>query len=187
MQTSEHEKNLSAIVQKLAEDTGFLSGFVEISDITFHSDYREICRQNVCRCYGTTWACPPGVGTEEECIARLKSYDKMLLFSKVYELEDSFDIEGMHEGGADFRDRVERFSQAANEYLPRYLIMANGGCRKCERCTYPDAPCRFPDQVFHSLSSYMFTVSAVAKQAGLVYNNGPNTVTYFGAILFHQD
>lgn len=186
MQSLPTQKDISPIIQGLVTDLGLSSGFVEISDLTFHSDYREICRQNVCRCYGTTWACPPGVGTEEECIARLRSYDKMLLFSKVYELEDSFDIEGMHESGADFRDCVERLSETVNQYLPRYLMLANGGCHKCDPCTYPDAPCRFPDQVFHSMSSYLFTVSAVAKLAGLTYNNGPNTVTYFGAILFHE-
>ena len=184
---SENESRTDTIICKLLTDLELNSGFVNISDITFHSDYREICRQNVCRCYGTSWACPPGVGTEEECIARFRSYDKMILFSKVYELEDSFDIEGMQESGADFQERVKRFASAVNEYLPQYLMMANGGCHRCEHCTFPDAPCRFPDQVFHSMSSYMFTVSAAAKMAGLTYNNGPGTVTYFGAILFHQN
>ena len=175
---------LSDTIQKLVTDLDLLSGFIKISDLNFHSDYREICRQNSCRCYSTTWACPPGVGTEEECIARLRSYDKMLLFSRVYTLEDSFDLEGIEEGGADFRSRVEQLAASVNSLLPKYLMMANGGCHKCSPCTYPDAPCRFPDQIFHSMSSYMFTVSAAAKLAGLTYNNGPNTVTFFGAILF---
>ncbi|MBR2949588.1 MAG: DUF2284 domain-containing protein [Lachnospiraceae bacterium] len=179
--------DLCTTIQKLVSNLDLLSGYVEISDINFHSDYREICRQNTCRCYGTTWACPPGVGTEEECIARLRSYDRMLLFSKVYTLEDSFDIEGIEEGGADFRCRVEQLADSVSSLLPKYLMMANGGCHKCSPCTYPDAPCRFPDQIFHSMSSYMFTVSAAAKLAGLTYNNGPNTVTFFGAILFHEN
>lgn len=76
------EKDMAAVIRQIVTDLDLNSGYVNIADITFHSDYREICSQNVCRCYGTTWACPPGVGTEEECIARLRSYDKMLLFSK---------------------------------------------------------------------------------------------------------
>jgi len=186
MQTLSDTNTMAARIFKQLADLDLNAGSVHIPDIIFHTDYRDICSQNVCRCYGTTWACPPGVGTEEECIARLQSYDNMILFSRVYQLEDSFDIEGIQEGGADFRERVERFAQAINEYLPQYLMMANGGCHKCSPCTYPDAPCRFPDQIFHSMSSYMFTVSAVAKMAGLTYNNGPDTVTFFGAILFNQ-
>lgn len=180
------ENTISVIISDLLTGLELNSGSVNIPDIVFHSDYREICSQNVCRCYGTSWACPPGVGTQEECIARLRSYEKMILFSRAYQLEDSFDIEGIQESGSDFRERVELFAQKVNPHLPHYLMMANGGCHKCNPCTYPDAPCRFPDQVFHSMSSYMFTVSAVAKQAGLIYNNGPDTVTFFGAILFHE-
>ena len=179
-------ENIAAVIQQLISDLDLQSGFVDIPSVNFHSDYREICRQNTCRSYGTSWACPPGVGTEEECIARFRSYDRMILFSRAYQLEDSFDFEGIAEGGADFRSRVEQLAQQADKYLPRYLMMANGGCRRCEKCTYPDSPCRFPDQVFHSMSGYMFTVSAVANLAGLKYNNGPDTVTFFGAILFHD-
>ena len=178
--------SLSEKIQELVSALELESGFADISRIHFHSEYREICRQNTCRSYGTSWACPPGVGTEEECIARFRSYDRMLLFSKAYQLEDSFDMEGISEGGADFRKRVEQLAEQVNPILPRYLMLANGGCRRCQTCTYPDAPCRFPEQVFHSMSGYMFTVSAVAGLAGLKYNNGPDTVTFFGAILFHD-
>ena len=41
---------------------------------------RIICRQE-CERYGTTWACPPAVGTLEECRERLNRYDTMLLFT----------------------------------------------------------------------------------------------------------
>ena len=187
MQTNQNTSSLCDTIRNLTENLDLRSGYLNISDLHFHTEYREICRQNSCRSYGTSWACPPAVGTEQECMDRLKSYDKMLLFSKVYQLEDSFDIEGISEGGADFRRRVETLAQQAGQLLPHYLMMANGGCRRCESCTYPHSPCRFPDQVFHSMSSYMFTVSSAAKLAGLAYNNGPDTVTFFGAILFHEN
>ena len=61
---------------------------------------RELCEQNTCRQYGASWACPPAVGTLEECQARVQSYDAMLLFSRRYTLCDSFDFESMAAGQA---------------------------------------------------------------------------------------
>ena len=46
-----------------------------------------------------------------------------------------------------------------------------------------DAPCRYPESMFHSLEGYGFDVHLLAEAAGIKYNNGPNTVTYFGAVL----
>lgn len=74
----------------------------------------------------------------------------------------------LHEG---LRGQVEDF-----------LLLANEGRDKCEKCTYPDAPCRFPDQTHGALEGYGIFVSELAKQAGIHYINGANTVTYFGGV-----
>ncbi|HJA66742.1 MAG TPA: DUF2284 domain-containing protein [Candidatus Mediterraneibacter cottocaccae] len=58
-----------------------------------------------------------------------------------------------------------------------------GSCRKCGKCTYPDAPCRFPERTHGSLEGYGIMVSELAGQAGIRYINGTNTVTYFGGLL----
>ena len=60
------------------------------------------------------------------------------------------------------------------------------GCEKCKKCTYPDAPCRFPERLHHSLEGYGFNVSKLAAKAGLHYIGGPNTITYFGAVLYNE-
>ena len=98
------------------------------------------------------------IKTIAECKARVNQYDKMLLFSQAYKMEDSFDFERM----------VER-------------------CGRCSKCTYPDAPCRFLQFLHHSLEGYGFIVNELAKEAGIRYNNGSNTVTYFGALLFNKE
>ena len=64
------------------------------------------------------------------------------------------------------------------------LLLSNEGCGRCARCTYPDAPCRFPELLHHSLEGYGWIVKELADAAGIRYHNGPNTVTYFGALLF---
>jgi len=175
-------------IKKIALDGGLWeAGFVEIDELKVYPEVRKMCADNVCRAYGTTWACPPAVGTIEECLARCQQYDKMMLFSKKYDLEDSYDFEGMQEGMADFKKQVTVFSNGVKEHLKAYFLFGNEGCGNCKSCTYPDAPCRFPEKMHPSLEGYGFIVSDLAKKAGVHYINGQNTVTYFGAILWKNE
>ena len=172
-------------IKELADGIGFTeSGFLETENLKYYPEVRAICEGNTCRGYGASWACPPAVGTIEECKARVSEYDKMLLFSKKYDLEDSFDFEAMTEGMRDFKKLCDDFNKEAKSVLSEYLLLSNEGCGRCARCTYPDAPCRFPELLYHSLEGYGFIVNELAKEAGMRYNNGSNTVTYFGALLF---
>lgn len=172
-------------IRELAMETGFSeAGYPDIARLKYYPEVRSLCEKNTCRNYGTSWACPPAVGTLEECRARVEQYGKMLLFSKKYELEDSFDLEGMLEGMQDFKRTVDRFQKEIQGLLPSFLLLANEGCGRCSSCTYPDAPCRFPETLHHSLEGYGFIVSELAADAGIRYINGTNTVTYFGALLF---
>ena len=63
--------------------------------------------------YGKTWSCPPGFGTIAECRERLQNYDKLLVFSGKYNLEDSFDYEGMMEGIRFFLDSCRKLAEQA--------------------------------------------------------------------------
>jgi len=174
-------------IEKTAENIFFETGYVKIGELRFYREVRELCEKNRCRGYGASWACPPAVGTLEECKARVEQYDKMLLFSNRYELEDSFDFEGMQNGMQDFKRLVELFDREVKGCLQNYLLLSNEGCGKCGVCTYPDAPCRFPELLYHSLEGYGFIVNELAHAAGIRYNNGADTVTYFGALLFRVD
>ena len=55
--------------------------FISVKELVLYPEIRKICEENTCRNYGTTWACPPAVGTLEECRERLNRYDTMLLFT----------------------------------------------------------------------------------------------------------
>lgn len=162
------------------------AGYIDIGNLKYYPEIRKICEGNMCRNYGTSWACPPAVGTLEECRERVEQYDEMLLFSKKYELEDSFDFEGMTEGLHDFKKTVDVFEENIRGILAEYLLLSNEGCGRCRTCTYPDEPCRFPKTLHHSLEGYGFVVNELAGQAGMKYNNGTNTVTYFGALLWKK-
>lgn len=180
--------NILSAIEKAASEAGLREfGYVEIDNLKFCQEVRTICEENKCRNYGTSWACPPAVGTIAECRARVTQYDKMMLFSQAYRLEDSFDFEGMVAGLHNFKQVVLRFQQNLNNSISDYLLLSNEGCGRCADCTYPNAPCRFPQFLHHSLEGYGFFVNELAKEAGIRYNNGPDTVTYFGALLFNMD
>ena len=70
------------VLQQIMTESGvFQYGFVDTCKIRFTQEVRKMCEVNTCRQYGKTWACPPAIGTVEECQARVQQFDKMLVFS----------------------------------------------------------------------------------------------------------
>lgn len=52
---------------------------LDTSDLSVKTRVRQICKQE-CERYGSTWACPPAVGTLEECEKKIRSYGKAVFF-----------------------------------------------------------------------------------------------------------
>jgi predicted metal-binding protein len=177
---------LQSLLDQVKQTRVFQCGLAKPAEIKYRQEIREICKDNSCGQYGKTWACPPAVGTVEECKDRCLQYSAMLVFTGKFMLEDSFDFEGMARAMNDFKRIAHDVESAAKSYLKTYLVLSNESCNTCKTCAYPDAPCRFPEQLHHSIEGYGILVSELAKQAGVNYNNGNNTVTYFGALLFND-
>lgn len=174
-------------LEVLLKEIGFFQyGMVETQKVRFAQEVRKMCEVNTCRQYGKTWACPPAIGTVEECKTRIQKYKNMFVFSGKYDLEDSFDYEGMVEGMHLFKESCRRLDNLLKEKgeAGNYLLLSNEGCDLCQKCTYPDSPCRFPDKAHGSLEGYGIFVNELAEQAGIKYINGANTVTYFGALIY---
>lgn len=175
-------------LKQILEESGmFQYGIVDTADIEFSQAVRGMCEVNTCRKYGTTWACPPALGTVEECKNRLQHYEKFLVFSVKYDLEDSFDFEGMMEGMDKFKDACRLVHEKIRGHFSEFLMLSNEGCGLCKTCTYPDAPCRFPERVHGSLEGYGIFVDQLARKAGINYINGKDTVTYFGGLAYHPE
>lgn len=158
--------------------------FLPTSDLKFSEEVRSLCEMNSCGQYGKTWACPPGVGTYEECKSRILKYGHVFVFTTLHELEDSYDFEGMMEGKAKHCSLCPPIANLFQKEYTDVLILSAEGCNRCQTCTYPDAPCRFPDTLYPSIESYCVEVNQLAKTAGIHYINGADTVTYFGCILY---
>ena len=160
--------------------------FLSTSDLIFSQGVRDLCEMNSCGEYGKTWACPPGVGTMEECKERILQYQHLFVFTTLHELEDSYDFEGMMDGKARHCQLCPAIAELFQKEYQNVFVLSAEGCNRCERCTYPDAPCRFPDTLYPSIESYCVEVNRLAATAGIHYINGANTVTYFGCILYNS-
>jgi len=102
------------------------------------------------------------------------------------QLEDSFDVDGMMANGKKFYQITHDLRETlAKENLP-FMVLGAGGCRECEKCTYPDAPCRFPGRKHVSVEACGIYVTKLCATAGLNYINGENTITNTGLVLFSR-
>jgi hypothetical protein len=68
-------------------------------------------------------------------------------------------------------------------------VYGAGSCPICRdkegniHCAFPN-PCPTPDKRIGSIEAAGINVTLLSKSAGVTYNNGPNTVTYFSMILY---
>jgi predicted metal-binding protein len=173
MNVLEEAKNLFQNCDELSREAVILNPVV-----------RDMCESNSCGQYGRNWACPPALAPLDEIKEKFDQFSNFIMLSQVYELEDSMDFEGMIEGIKDFQERLVKLNKVLKTGDTPYLILGAGGCSLCSKCTYPAEPCRRPDDMIISLEAYGIEVVKVMKDNGLKYNNGPNTMTYMGGVLY---
>ena len=79
---------------------------ISAASAPFDDEVRKMCEQNTCGKFGKSWTCPPAVGPVEELRSRIASYRDLMIFIKIYTLEDSFDWEGMLNSAKDFQQKI---------------------------------------------------------------------------------
>ncbi|MCL1927364.1 MAG: DUF2284 domain-containing protein [Treponema sp.] len=157
-----------------------------VTALVFSPELINACATNACGNYNATWTCPPNSGTIEEQRKKILSFKNAFVFTTKHDLEDSFDYEGMTKGKElhtaltlEFRDRLGN----------TFPVYGAGSCPICKdvagqyRCAFPD-PCPFPEKKIGSIEAAGINVTELSKAAGIMYNNGPNTVTYFSMALY---
>ncbi|MBW2367354.1 MAG: DUF2284 domain-containing protein [Deltaproteobacteria bacterium] len=154
--------------------------------IRFSKQIRKMCEQNVCGSYGKFWVCPPAVAPLAELIETITGYERCRVVYRLYDIESSYDFKGMMAGMTDFRDRLIKMKN----YFPNgieSLVLGAGSCNLCKKCTYPEGePCQRPEDALVSLEASGIDVVRLMSENGMKYNNGANTVTYIGAVMFNS-
>ncbi len=160
------------------------SAWVAPMQIPFSEEVRKMCEVNRCGKYGTCWTCPPAVGPWDVLRDKYRAYREAFVFTTCHELEDSFDIEGMQEAAEAHKRLDALIAESLSAYAGQYAHLSAGGCTVCEKCTYPDAPCRFPEKTRQSMEACGIDVVTLSREVGIKYINGADTVTYFSMLLF---
>ena len=157
-------------------------------DIVLSAEFRAMCEANRCGVYGKCYMCPPDVGPIEELMAKVRSYDRGLLYQTITPLEDSYDFEGMTEAKKAFTGLAQRLRDELTPILGEdALHLGAGGCGLCQPCAkVTGEPCRHPDRAMASLESCGMDVYNTCKGTPLKYINGADTVTYFGMVLYRE-
>ena len=169
---------------KIAEDAGFTAWApLDVSTIELKTEVRDMCAVNSCGQYGKRWSCPPGCGTLEECTEQLKQYTHGILVQTYGDIEDGFDFEAMMEIEMEHKAHFTEMQEALHDAGIPMLALGAGCCTQCANCTYPDAPCRFPQKKVASMEAFGMVVLEVCKANGLTYYYGADKMAYTSCFL----
>lgn len=172
-------------MQKMAEACGFShSAYLAPTKLEFLPEVRDMCAAGRCGAYAKKWCCPPACGTLSEISDEAKSFPSGILLQTTATMDDAFDYETMMATEQKHKENMRKFVAQIRQRCCRILPMGAGACRICAKCTYPNAPCRFPEQMMVSMEAYGLLVSKVCEDCNLPYNYGPNTITYVSCVLY---
>ena len=187
------KRNTDKFLVKCAKEIGAHQyGWVNVKDLKYYDKVREMCAANYCGRYGTNWACPPGTGTLDERKALNDVFRKMMLISAIYDLPDkelgadAYEDPDVMRCMRDFSGKMRTFQELVEKRVDDFIIYTNGGCNICKKCTYPDAPCRFPDKLQPALEGTGFMVNELASAAGMDYFIDAKSIIFFGAIAYDR-
>jgi predicted metal-binding protein len=159
----------------------------DIDLIRIDQAVRDLCKQNTCGQYNRNHMCPPAIKGIEAWKEEILSYTNAVLVSKVYPTHGGYDFKAWIDGMRDFQKTLVGLKEAVEAQFPdkRFLFLGAGACFICDKCAYLEGkPCRFPEKAFPSLEACGIDVVGLSKSAGVKYNNGKDTVTFLGGILF---
>ena len=176
--------NRALLEEKLAELPLYIYDFIDPAELEFSERVRWIC-QHECPKYGTTWACPPGVGTVEECHARCMVYHNCLLISSIAEVTDIADIDETLSTRPAHEELTEQVAELLREQGEKPYILSTQACTICDRCAILDnQPCRFPEKMHPCVESHGINVVPILEKLGLDFQFGSNVVTWISLLLF---
>jgi predicted metal-binding protein len=176
--------DVSEELTKFIAESGFsIIGRFDATLLEARQEVRDMCAADKCQAFGRSWSCPPACGSLEEYQRLFQRYQTGYLFQTVAEMEDPFDYEGIERGSKEHKRRVNDLADRIAGTERDILLLGAGACTLCETCTYPDAPCRFPEKTFTSMEASGLVVYDVCKLADVPYYHGKNTIAFCGCAL----
>ena len=176
--------NQEILEQQLAELPLYVYHFLDPRTLEFTDRVRWIC-QHECPMYGTSWACPPAVGSVTHCKARCLGYENALVIATITEVAD---IANIDDTLATRSDHEAVTNQVRDLFRAQGIdpdVLSTESCAECDRCAWLDGqPCRFPDRMHPCVESHGINILPLIEELGLCFQYGENVVTWFSLLLY---
>ena len=178
--------NYEKLEAGLSELPLYIYCWIDPQSLEFSDRVRWIC-EHECAMYGTTWACPPGVGTVESCKAKCLSYNKCLLISSITEVADISDMAQTLATRADHESLTDQVGALLRSLGAEPYILSTEACAICERCAILGGqPCRHKDTMHPCVESQGINIIPTLEANGLEFHYGSNVVTWVSLLLFYD-
>ena len=169
---------------RLAELPLYIFEHIDPAKLEFSQRIRWIC-EHECPMYGTSWACPPGVGSVVECMDKCLGYKNCLLISTITEVRDITDINETLATRPEHEAVTDQVAEILREMGAKPYVLSTEACAACERCAILDGqPCRFPERRQPCVESHGINVVPVLESCGLEFQFGDNVVTWISLLFY---
>ena len=178
--------NREILENQLAEFPLFAYGFLDPKTLDFTQRVRHIC-QSECPMYGKSWACPPAVGSVEECKGKCLAFSDCLMIATITEVADIADVQAALATRAEHEGITNAIADLLRQQGIEPYILSTEACAECERCAYLDGqPCRFPERMHPCVESHGINVVPAMEELGIPFISGENLVTWVSLLLFAE-
>ena len=160
--------------------------WIDMGDLEFSQRIRWICRHE-CPMYDRSWACPPAVGSVEDCQGKCRSYNSCLMISTITEVADISDITGTLATRADHEAVTNEVRELLRQQGIEPYVLSTEACAHCQRCAWLDGqPCRYPERMHPCVESHGINIIPVLDRYGLTFQYGENVVTWFSLLFCNE-
>ena len=176
--------DLEKLEERLADYPLFAYGMIDPKELEFSDRIRYICSHE-CPMYGTTWACPPAVGTVEECQKKCLSYEHCLMISTITEVDDISSIETTLATRPEHEKVTNEIRELFRELGTDPYVLSTEACTICEKCAWLDGkPCRHPERMHPCVESHGINIIPTLEKFGIEFQYGQNVVTWISLLFF---
>jgi predicted metal-binding protein len=172
--------------QQLSQLPLYLYAYVDPQSLEYSQRIRWIC-EHECPMYGKTWACPPAVGSVEECADKCKAYANCLMIGSITQVEDISDITETLKTRPEHEALTNQVRDLLRQQGIEPYILSTEACAVCERCALADGmPCRMPGKMHPCVESHGINLIPTLEENGVAFQYGDNIITWYSLLFFNE-
>ena len=170
--------------KQLADLPLYVYTYIDPKSLAFSERIRYIC-QAECPMYNKTWACPPAVGTVDQCRCKCLSYENCLLVGTISEVDGEYCMEKSLATRPEHETITNQIRQFFRDQGVEPYILSTEACAVCDRCAWLDGqPCRLPDRMHPCLESHGINIIPTLEENGLEFNFAAEVITWYSLLFF---